>query len=134
MMIELALLPETPVRLTGLDPRYSEIPTVQSPMDQFADKLKKLPIEEIFDKILHAINNIDKVIGSPELMQILHKLSEAGDNLNLVIKDTNRLVNNVNGEVKVLSKGLRSTVSDAQTLMKGASINIHAISNDTRKS
>lgn len=133
MMIELALLPDTPVRLTGLEPRYPEIPTVESAFEQFADKLKKLPIEELFDKILHAIDNIDKVIGSPELMQIVRKLSEAGDNLNIVIKDADRLVNNVDGEVKNLSKGIHSTLSDAQKALNNASGNIQAVSDDIRK-
>ncbi len=133
MMIELALLPDTPVRLTGLEPRYPEIPTVKSSMDKLADKLKKLPIEEIFDKILHAIDNVDKVIGSPELMQIVRKLSDAGDNLNIVIKDADRLVNNVDGEMKNLSKSLQSTVGDAQAALNNASENIQAVSDDIRK-
>ena len=50
-MIEIEFFPDTPIRLTGLDTRYPEIPTVRSPMNKLAQKLENLPIEKIAGKL-----------------------------------------------------------------------------------
>ena len=60
-MIEIDFLPDTPVRLTGLEKEYPEIPTVRSAMTKLTSKLENLPIEKIvgrLDNILETIRQL----------------------------------------------------------------------------
>jgi paraquat-inducible protein B len=76
-MIEVEFFPNTPIRLTGLDNRYPEIPTVRSPMDKLAQKLEDLPIEKIAGKLVDILDHLDKLLGDPEIKEIRHNLNTA---------------------------------------------------------
>lgn len=132
MMIEVDFFPDSPVRLTGLEPAYPEIPTIPSPMDQLAKKFENLPIEEIADKLLGVIGKVDKLMGDPEIAKILQNLSLAGENLNRLILDANRLITNADEHVSNLSEGLQATVSTAKELLNVATQDIQAVSADAR--
>ena len=42
LMIELDFFPDTPVRLTGTESEYAEVPTMPSSMEKLAQKLKEI--------------------------------------------------------------------------------------------
>jgi len=144
MMIEIVFLPEAPANLIGLEPDYYEIPTVASTMDQFAKKLEQLPIQEISETLLGLIENINKVVGSPELMKIVGNLDESSVKLSGLIGDAGGMVKDADKEVKelfskldnkldTLSASLEATLSDADSLIKDADKEIQVMSGDAQK-
>ena len=133
MLIEVDFLPDTPVRLTGLEPGYLEIPTVPSTMDQLANKFQKLPIDQIAENLLKLVGTIDKLLSDPEIKEVVHNLNVASGNVNRLVLGADRLVNDANGEMKTISEGVQNAVSDTQKLLKNASRDIQAVSADARK-
>jgi len=143
-MIEIEFFPDTPVRLTGLDSRYPEIPTVRSPMDKLAQKLEDLPIEKIAGKLVDVLDNLDKLLGDPEIKEIRHNLNAASQKLDLLLGNVDKLVldanrqvkevaGNLNSKMDTLSEGMQATLADGRTLMKDASKDLNEVSSDARK-
>jgi paraquat-inducible protein B len=135
LMIEMDFFPDTPVRITGIDAGYPEIPTKPTPIEEIAETLKKVPLEEIFEKLLSAINNIEKVLSAPELMDTVQNVQEATKSANQLIqsadkmiKDTNTLVLNVNRQVDPLSENLQGAVGDVRKLLQNADGQIQPVS------
>jgi paraquat-inducible protein B len=107
LYVALDFYPDKPTRLVGLDKRYPEIPTIPSTSDVLMATLEKIPLTEISDKLLKAIEGADKIVNSPEIKESLK-------NMNLALKDLSLLIKNVNGEVKPLSASLMDTSTAAR--------------------
>jgi paraquat-inducible protein B len=128
LMIEIDFFPDTPVKLTGLDAGYPELPTIPTSIEQFAETLKKVPLEEIFEKLLSAISNLEKIMGAPELMDTVKNLEAATENANQLIQSADTLAQNINQQVQPLSENLQGAVGDARKLLQNADGQIQPVS------
>lgn len=133
MMIEVDFFPNTPVRLTGFESEYPEIPTIPSSMAQLAKKIEKLPIEEIAEELLGVIQRVDKVLGDPEIQRILRNLNTASENFNRLVLDADRMVTETKAHIEDLSKNIRGTVTETRKAFKSALGEIQGVSADARK-
>jgi paraquat-inducible protein B len=111
LMVDLDFHPDTPARLIGSDPDYPEIPTIQTGLQELAAKIEKAPIEEIFEKLHSAVSGIEKVVNSPEVMELLRSMNDTLD-------DVEKLVEDVNRHVDPLLGATTETVRDAQKLVR----------------
>jgi len=143
-MIEIEFMPDTPVRLTGLDSRYPEIPTVRSAMDKLTQKLENLPIEKIVAKLVDILDDLDILLKDPEIKEMVHNLNGASKKLNQVLDNADKLVLDADGELKeltenlnnkldTLSDGMQTTMADARKLLKGASKDLDGVSANAKK-
>ena len=143
-MIEVEFLPGTPVRLTGLDNRYPEIPTVKSGMDKLIQSLQSIPIDKIAGKLVKILDHLDGVLGDPEIKEMVHNLNVASKELDQVLEDADKLVLNADGHVKelagnlnnkldTLSDGMQATLADARNGLKGITSDVDGVSSDARK-
>ncbi len=140
-MIDIEFLPGTPVRLTGLDPRYPEIPTIKSAMSKLTQKLEALPFDQIASRLLDVLDHADLLLKDPEIKEMLQNLNKASTKLNGVLADTEKLVvdanfqvntvsENINGKMNVLSEDMRMTMTSAQKTLQGASTDLEKITQD----
>lgn len=118
LMIELDFHPDKPARRVGLDFGCPEIPTIPTAFSELAQTLKKIPIEEIFEKLQSAIEGIEKVLTAPELMETIRSLNLAVQNANKLINHGDKLVLNIDRQVAPLSRSFQDTANDAQVLVK----------------
>ena len=107
LMIELDYHPDTPVRLVGEDKRYPEIPTIQSTVSEVTQKILKLPIEELFSKLVEAVDAIRKVAEDPEITRAVHSLK-------LGLDDTRMLINGLNAQIP----SVESMIAEVTTTVK----------------
>jgi paraquat-inducible protein B len=123
MQVGLDLKPDKPAKFTKfrIDTDTPEIPTVPTPLQELAQKIQKLPIDEIFDKLSSTLNSINKVVDSPELL-------EAVRSLNLAVVDVRKLVQNVDSRVGPLASSIEGTVNDYGKLARDASSKIDTLS------
>ncbi len=135
LMIDLDFHPDKPARLIGLDLGYPEIPTIPTAFDDLAKTLKKLPIEEIFEKLQSAIEGVEKVLSAPELMETIHSLNLAMQNVNKLINSGDKLVNdadklvvNIDRQVKPLAQSYQTMANDAQSLLRNVDSQIQPLS------
>ncbi len=123
MQVGLDFHPEKPAKFAAVkyDEKTPEIPTTPTPLQELAQKIQKLPIEEIFDKVSSTLDSINKVAKSPEI-------TEAVRSFNLTLADARKLVQNVDSRVGPLASTVESTVNDYGNLARNADKKIETLS------
>jgi paraquat-inducible protein B len=71
LMVELDFLPSSPATLVGGDPNVEEIPAIPSTLDVVRRNLENLPIQDMVGTAMNTLNNVDRLLASPELPQAL---------------------------------------------------------------
>ncbi len=134
MMIELDFYPDKPAKLIG-DGSIPEIPTIPSSIEELAKRIEKVPVEEIFNKLLTAVEGIEKVVNSPGMQKlpvslnltleetrklvrnIDQKVDSLGSSVDETLKDYGKLARNVDGKMEPLVTGFNKTVRDIRKLV-----------------
>jgi paraquat-inducible protein B len=113
LAIEFGFHPESPVRLVGGDPRYHELPTIPSMMEELTKTISDLPISEIVSDVQEAVQGVNELIRSGEVRQAVVSFDET-------LKDFGSLARKVETEVGPLSTSIIDTAEDARTTLKTA--------------
>ena len=137
LMVELDFHPDTPVRLVGADFKCPgvtcpELPTIPSTFEQIAKTVQKLPIEEIFEKLLAAVDGIEKVLNSPDLKDTIASLKVTVQDADKLMNDTNKFVNNLDRQIEPLAESIRTAATDASKLVKGVDRDVEPLASDIR--
>ena len=88
LMIELAILPETPVSMEAelADKDILQIPTVLSPLGELSRGLQNIPFKDIADKFSHMAD-----LFNTQIPIILPQITEITTNLNRLLNNNSRL-------------------------------------------
>ena len=113
MQVGLDFFPDKPAKFAEyrIDTETPEIPTIPTPLQEFAKKIEKLPIDEIFEKLRSTLDGIDKVVSSPEIKETIRSA-------NLALGDIRKLVKNVDGQVEPLAANLNGTLKDVSEALQ----------------
>lgn len=130
--INLDFFPDKPVKLAKKT-AHPEIPTIRSSFQEFSRALEKMPIEKILNKMLSAIEGIEKVVHSPEAMGSMREFHQAvidirkfvmtadtnlkktATLLNTTLADTQKLVVSIDREIKPLKSDVERTLKTTRT-------------------
>ncbi|MBF0390290.1 MAG: MCE family protein [Desulfamplus sp.] len=142
LLVGLDFHPEKPARLSGEPSQYPEIPTIQTELEEIAQKIKQVPIEEMFNKLFSIISSVDKSFNPESIGQLLTSLSLTLQSLNKIsdsldehlpaiaadiqatIKNSKLLVQNANNQVTTIAESLNSSIEDTQNLVSIARFHI----------
>ena len=112
LQVQLDFFPDAPIKLhTGLDDRYPEFPTVPSSLNQLAQKLEDLPVKDLIEATLKAIQGFEHLINSPEVAGL-------GAEAKSLIAELRHLAKQIDREVVPLASGLRGTIRDTRDLVQ----------------
>jgi paraquat-inducible protein B len=109
LMIALDFFPETPVNLVGAEPRYVEIPSIPTPLQELQNRLETIPIEETFNKLQNVADGIDKLVNSPEIKRILQSTEQG-------INNATTLIHEVSLQITPLAIDIREALDKITTL------------------
>jgi paraquat-inducible protein B len=141
LYVLLDFFPDKPIRLAGAKTGVPELPTVPSNLEELTKTFEKLPLDELANKAVSAIEGIEDFVNSPELketvvalnqsVQQLHNLIRNVDarieplatNMNKTLTDARHLLVTIDGQIKPLAASLDQTVKDAGGLVRN--INSH---------
>lgn len=123
LMVHFDFYPDKPIRLVGADPSTPELPTVPSSLSELTKTIEKLPVEDIAQKVLLAIDGIEKLVNSPELAETLVHIRE-------ITKGVESIVKNVDTQVKPLATSMDTTLADARKLLKNVDNSIKPLASD----
>lgn len=129
LMVALDFHPDKPIRLVSEDMGYPEIPTISTTVEELEQIIKKVPIEEIFTKLLSAIDGIEKVLAAPELLNTIRNLDQAVQNAVVLFKDADRLILGIDNQVDPLAESIKSAFNDANRLINNADKEVATLSN-----
>lgn len=120
LIVELDFHPDKPIQLRGKDPKYIEIPTIQADMAELMKKIEKVPIEKIFEKLLSAVEGIEKVVNAPEVMSSVRSLDQT-------LVSAHKLVENVNRHIVPLAQSIEGTMEDSRKLVQNINTQIEPL-------
>jgi paraquat-inducible protein B len=109
LMIALDFFPDTPVNLIGAEPRYTEIPSIPTPLQELQNRLETIPIEETFNKLQNVADGIDKLVNSPEIKQILKSTAQGINNATILLHE-------VGGQITPLTNDIREALDEITQL------------------
>lgn len=107
LMIELEMLPDTPIKLRSNREHVLEIPTVLSPIGELSKNMQRLPIRETLDKLNSILGTIDK-----QLPDIMPEITSIAKSLNKIVmvgsKDSSGTLSNLNKTLFDISEAAKS--------------------------
>jgi len=109
LQVGLGYFPDKPVRLVGIDRKYPEIPTI--PSQEIMKRIEQLPLEAIAKNVEAALEGINSLVNSPEIMQSVRSISQAAD-------EAGQLAHNLNARSGPVLSRLEGAVGDARKLIR----------------
>ncbi len=110
LAVSLDLMPDTPVRLVG-GSSLPEIPTAPSTFEKLTETIKKLPLQELVDRLIGAVTGFEKLVNSEELARMPHKIDK-------VLTTGNDLLQEIRGKVGPLAQDLDTAVQSYTDLAR----------------
>lgn len=111
LMVNLDFHPGKPVKIIGIDTRYPEIPTVKSGLEQLLESADEISPKEFFNKLLNAVEGVDKAVNSPYLNASLETLS-AG------LKDAKRILSKIDNEINPILENVKVSSQSVREIFK----------------
>ena len=111
LQVSLGFYPDQPAKFVGADQKYPEIPTIPTPVQEFTKRIEQLPLEEIIKNIATAVEGINRVVNSPEMMKTIQSVSRTAE-------EAKGLMQNLNSQVKPISSDVQQTLQEAQKLIR----------------
>ena len=108
LYVNLDMLPDTPVVLTGYPHEYPEIPAITSSLEELTKTFADIPLKELTDKLISSAEGFEKLINSPSLHNALAKFDDTTSQLN-------QLLQNMNEELLPIANSLKETLKQGQT-------------------
>ncbi len=100
LAINLDFFPDKPVVLLGIDTRYPEIPTIASEIDEFLNTAEQIPLRELAQKAMDALEGINRIVNSPKVATGLDALSESLQEVRAVVQKIDRQIDPVLADIK----------------------------------
>lgn len=150
LLIELDFFPETPAILKLYNDGYLEIPTIPSATERFTQTLQKLDLEGMKKNLQDTLAGIDRLVNNPELKDSARELkgalkdsrrllrnldTSAGaltDSIDVTLRDARKLVNNVDYQVEPLADNMNMAVKDFGKLAQDANIQLESLGDNLK--
>ncbi|WP_321371474.1 MlaD family protein [uncultured Desulfuromusa sp.] len=107
LYVNLDMLPETPLILTGYPNEYPEIPAITSSLEELTKTFADIPLKELADKLISSAEGFEKLINSPSLHNALSKFDDTTTQLN-------QLLQNMNEQLLPIATSLQETLAQSQ--------------------
>ena len=125
--VALDMHPGTPVRLTGLSPGYTEVPTVPSDLQRLTETLQNLPIAEIMASAKDTLDSIRGLVKSPQMTETLQALRVAVLRSGEALAAVEKLARNVDGQVGPMAAEVKATAESARSALAEAERTINQV-------
>ncbi|MFK5927253.1 MAG: MlaD family protein [Desulfuromusa sp.] len=110
LYVNLDMLPDTPLNLTGYDHDYPELPAITSSLAELTKTFEDIPLKALVDKLIRSAEGFEKLINSPSLHSALAKFDTTTSQLNELLK-------NLNEQLLPIADSLKETLRQSQTTM-----------------
>ncbi|MFU2210533.1 MlaD family protein [Solidesulfovibrio sp. C21] len=110
LAVSLDLMPDTPVRLVG-NTSLPEIPTVPSTFEKLTETIKRLPLEELVNRLISAVSGFEQLINSPEVKAIPGKIDTA-------LTNGGDILTEIRGKVGPLAQKIEQALQNYSDLAK----------------
>ncbi|HEY1722189.1 MAG TPA: MlaD family protein [Magnetospirillaceae bacterium] len=117
LYVDLAMRPDTPAHLQNNGSFVvPEIPTVKSELDTLKEAIERLPLKELGETAMGTLSNVDKLISSPELKNLLVQLSASAQELQGTLQDVHGQVKPLTGSIEGGANAVRDAFNGMQSV------------------
>jgi len=111
-MLQVALVfqPNTEAKLTGVESKYPEIPTIPTTAEQLSRTLESLPIKELVTNLQHVTQTLEELATSPRLENSMAALEETLKNLRAITADLGKDTEGVAAQIRAAVADIRGAV------------------------
>jgi len=103
-----------------------ELPTIPSTFEKLTKSLENLPLAELVNKILSAVNGVDALINSPHMQQ-------APGNVDAFLRDSTAFVHKLEKDIGPLIKRANETLGSYDKLAQHVDGKVDPLAEDARK-
>jgi paraquat-inducible protein B len=118
-MINIDFFPDTLPGLVGLDPRYAEIPTIPSTLEQLSKDIQNLPWKDLFDNAHAAVQGIDKLVNSPAMASTIKNMDQALGQATLALKTVNEQMKPILVNIEEATASIHSSAVKVDAALTG---------------
>jgi paraquat-inducible protein B len=151
LMVDLDFHPDRPIQKVGLAMEYQEIPTIPSAIERLAHSLKDLRIKELFEKLESTVDAIENIASNPKIAETIHslnvllkdadkvmlnidaKVETVGTSADKTLKDYGKLARDVDRKVEPLATGIDETMSDTRKLVRNVNARVDPVAASLKK-
>lgn len=119
-MVEFEIEAGLPIKLTGIDKKYLEVPTTESDLNKLQGLLKSLPMTELVDSLVVTVSEVNKLFADKDSRKIFTHIFN-------VISGSQELINNLNNQVIPLANSAHNNLDEVQVLLKNTETRLSEI-------
>jgi paraquat-inducible protein B len=121
LYVDLTMRPDTPAHTQGPGQFIvPEIPTTKSEFDTLKETVERLPLRELGETAMGTLNNIDKLVSSPELKAMLAQMAASAQELQSTLQDIHGQVKPLTSSIEGGADAMRDTFVGMQDVEKTA--------------
>lgn len=113
LLIALDFHPDTPIQRHGPDSEVQELPTIPSSIEVLAKKVEELPLEDLVNGALRAIEGIDRLVNNPNIGGNLEALQTTQLELQKLMQNINSRVEPVADELSKATEAITAAANQA---------------------
>jgi len=107
LMVNFDISTDKTARLVGIKSEYPELPTIPSSLERLTKTIEQLPIDELFNKLVLAVDGIEKIVNSPDIFNTIQSLKKT-------LEDAQGILHNLDGQIGPIFASLESTSGSAR--------------------
>ena len=138
LLISLDFHPGTRAGFSGIKSEFPEIPTISSDIEELTRKIKQVPIEEIFNKLLSVITSIEAAFNSDMAGEMLYSLGvmmentadlvkniniilpDLAENMEMLLQDMQEMAGNTDSQIVSAGEEIQKAIADVRILLRKA--------------
>ncbi len=126
LMVSLDFYPDKPANFVGLYKEYTEIPSIQTPLEQLQKTLEDLPFKEIVENLSRTIAGVDRLVNAIDAKKTTETIEAA-------FKETQVMVQNLNSRIGPLAENIGQAARSADAALVETRDTMVAVRSDTQK-
>jgi paraquat-inducible protein B len=131
-LVVLDFLPESRIKLRGIEPEYIEIPTLPTDLEQLAKTISQLPLEDLIFQTRSAVAGINDLVRSPDLKEAIRALNQTLKNAEKLVGNIERRVNPIASRLEETLEGYGKLASNLDTHVGPMATSITEVARDAR--
>jgi len=107
LMVNFDIHADSPARLVGIKSEYHEIPTIPSSLERLTKTIEQLPLDDLFNKLVQAVDGIEKIVNSPDIIDTIQSLKQT-------LEDAQGVLHNLDTQIGPIFTSLENTSASAR--------------------
>ncbi|MDA0739251.1 MAG: MlaD family protein [Nitrospirae bacterium] len=117
LAIGLDFHPDTPITLHHYDDPYPEFPTIPTSFEEITARLEDIPLEDLVNGVLRAVQGIERLVNAPELLETIRTLKGTMEHVQGLSKTLDTRVASLADSLEKTLEAAQGALNQAETTL-----------------